>query len=97
MFRAVGVNELAQIRATGQFEAGPRSMSGKWFAETSEHAARWGKLLEGAGNYIVVEAEVTSYIADALFRIVRLDGIGPAMYVEADQLHEVRVVGEVGE
>ena len=72
-------------------------MNGKWFAETSEHAARWGDLLEGPGKYSVVEAAMSAKIADTLFRIARLDGIGPARYAEADQLGEIRVIGKVGE
>lgn len=97
LFRAVGVNELEQIRTTNRFESGQASLDGKWFAEASGHAARWGDLLEGPGRYVVIEAAMPSEIADTLFRLARLDGIGPARYVEADQLGELRVIGEVGE
>jgi hypothetical protein len=96
LFRAVGIKELEQIRATNRFESSLASMSGKWFAETAEHAARWGDLLEGPGKYSVVEAAMSAKIADTLFRIARLDGIGPARYVGADQLGELRVISEVG-
>ena len=50
LFRAVGFKEIEQIRTTGRFEAVSWSLSGKWFAETPEHAARWGELLEGLGS-----------------------------------------------
>jgi hypothetical protein len=97
LFRAVGFKEIEQIRTTGRLETVSWSLSGKSFAETPEHATRWGELLEGHGKYIVVKAELSSEVADTLFRIERLDGIGPARYVEADQLDKVRLVGEVGE
>lgn len=97
LFRAVGIKEVEQIRATGRFAPSPVSMNGKWFAETPQDAARWGQLLEGPGKYIVVEAEMPARVADTLFSIAKLDAIGPARYVEADQLGDVRVVGEVGD
>lgn len=72
-------------------------MGGKWCAEQIGHAAQWGKLLHGAGNFGIMKVEVPGDVARTLFRIEKLDGIGPARYVEADQLARVRVIGEVGE
>ncbi len=72
-------------------------MNGKWFAEDMAHAIRWGELLHGSGNYGIVKVEVPGVVASKLFRIEKLDGIGPARYVEADQLTHVRVAGEVGD
>jgi len=97
LYRAVSRDELEHIRATGKLSAGPGSLNGKWFAEQIEHAARWGELLHWAGNYGIVKVAVPEEIARTLFRIEKLDGIGPARYVQADQLVYVRVIGEVGE
>jgi len=38
LYRAVNQTELNQIQRTRTFEAGPNSLGGKWFAETSDHA-----------------------------------------------------------
>lgn len=96
LYRAVGLAELEHIREVSRLSAGRGSLSGKWFAEELTHAVRWGELLEGPGNYAIVKVELPSVIADTLFRIERLDGIGPARYVEAAQLAYVLVTGEVG-
>jgi hypothetical protein len=97
LYRAVGLDELEHIRATSALSAGPGSLNGKWFAEEIEHAVRWGELLHGPGNYGIVKVEVPGAVANNLFRIEKLDGIGLARYVEADQLADLRVVGEVGD
>ncbi len=97
LYRAVSRYELEHVRATGKLSAGPGSLNGKWFAEQIEHAARWGELLHGAGNYEIVKVAVPGGVALMLFRIEKLDGIGPARYVEADQLDDVRVIAEIGE
>lgn len=95
LYRAVGLAELTDIRATSRLSAGRGSLSGKWFAEELKHAAQWGELLEGPGNYAIVKVVLPSFIAGILFRIERLDGIGPARYVEADQLIYVQVTEEM--
>lgn len=97
LYRAVGRDELEHIRATGALSAGPLSLSGKWFAEEIAHATKWGELLHGTGNYEIVVVEMPSAVARTLFRIEKLDGIGPARYVEAEQLADVRVMGELGD
>ena len=86
LYRAVGRTEYEQLLATGEFQAGPNSLGGKFFAESAADAARWGEALEGAGNYFIVEAEVPSQAAGQLMRWQMLDGIGAARYAELDQL-----------
>lgn len=96
LYRAVSMDELEDIKATGKLTTSSHSMTGKWFAEKPEHAARWGDLLEGAENYRVIAVEAPLDTADSLFRIEKLDGIGPTLYVEADQLTQAQALGEVG-
>jgi RHS repeat-associated protein len=93
LYRAVGDAEFEQIMRTGTFEAGPNSLAGKWFAESAEHAAQWGQILEGKGAFKVVDAKIPTVQAEKLMRIESLDGIGPARYAE---LHELRnaVIGK---
>jgi len=97
LYRAVSLSEWEQIKETKKLGTVARSMGGKWFAEQAEHAARWGELLEGRGRFRVIEVQVPARLADTLFRIEKLDGIGPARYIEADQLVQVRVIGRVGD
>jgi hypothetical protein len=70
----------------GKFAEGPNSLGGKFFAETAEHAAQWGERLQGAGNYRIITADVPTSVADQFMRWVKLDAIGPARYVELEQL-----------
>jgi hypothetical protein len=80
---------------TGTFKAVPKSLEGKWFAENPEHAHKWGKLFEGPGQYRVVIVDIPEDVANSLFRIKKLDKIGPARYAELDKLTQAIIVGEV--
>lgn len=86
LFRAVSEGEFKQLMSTGKFAAGPNSLGGKFFAETAEHAGKWGEAMMGKGNFRIIEAELPTSAADQLMRFERLDGIGPARYGELDQL-----------
>jgi RHS repeat-associated protein len=86
LFRAVGEAEFKQLMSTGKFAAGPNSLAGKFFAETAEHAQKWGEAMMGKGNFRIIEAELPASAADKLMRWERLDGIGPARYGELEQL-----------
>lgn len=95
LYRAVSKAELDDVAANG-FRASERSMSGKFFAETPEHAAEWGRRLiygkEGI-PFHVVETRVPTSLADRLMRWDKLDGIGPARYVDdflLDELNRLR-------
>jgi hypothetical protein len=78
---------LEDVRATGQFRSAGSGMSGKFFAENAEDAATWGERLNG-GQGAVVGTEVPTSFADQLMSWEKLDGIGPARYVDKSQLDE---------
>jgi RHS repeat-associated protein len=81
LYRAVSHAEAADLLETGAFRAGPNSFAtGKWFAESAEHAAQWGTRLEGADNFQVIETQLPRSAAEKLMRLERLDGIGPARF-----------------
>jgi len=84
LYRHVDDVELADISATGIFRSGP-SGTGKYFAETAEDAATWGRWLNpGQGG--VVATRVPRSFADDLMRWQKLDGIGPARFVPPELL-----------
>jgi hypothetical protein len=85
LFRHVDPSELADIRSTGQFRLGPNS-TGKYFAESAEHAQQWGQMLNN-GEGAVVQTSVPKSVVDQLYRWEKLDGIGPARFVPPEQLH----------
>jgi len=61
-------------------------MEGKFFATSGEHAQQWGQLLHG-GDAITVETRIPKSLADQLFlREGKLDGVGPAIYANGEQL-----------
>jgi RHS repeat-associated protein len=93
LYRAVGEAEFEQVMRTGTFQAGPNSLGGKWFAESAEHAAQWGQLLEGKGAFKIIDAKIPTVQAEKFMRLESLDGIGPARYAELDQLKNA-VVGK---
>ncbi|MEW5976651.1 MAG: RHS repeat-associated core domain-containing protein [Acidobacteriota bacterium] len=86
LYRAVGMAEFEQVMKTGKFLAGPNSLGGKFFAESFADAGKWGNLLEGAGNFRVLEVTVPTSEASKFMRWERLDGIGPARYGNLEQL-----------
>jgi hypothetical protein len=75
------------VLAEGAFKAGENSLGGKFFAETAQDASKWGDLLQGPGNYEVIEVEIPKSAADSLMRWQKLDGIGPARYGELNQIN----------
>ena len=84
LYRHVSPGELADIGKNG-FRPGPNSLGGKWFAESGEHASQWGRVLNN-GEGSIVKVRVPGSFADQLMRLEKLDGIGPARYVEPHQL-----------
>jgi hypothetical protein len=76
---------------TGKFETVAYSLEGKFFAESAQDAARWGEMLEGTGNYRIVEGDLPARTANSLLRWERLDGIGPARYGELHQLQDAMI------
>lgn len=81
LFRHVSPGELAELQKSGAFSAGRGTMEGKWFAESAEHAQRWGDVLNG-GEGVVVTVRVPTSVANNMVRHEKLDGIGPARYAE---------------
>ena len=88
LYRACSAAEWADIQTTGGFRCIPSSMQGHWFAESAADAARWGNLLYPAVNqpFVVVEVEVPTAAADLLFRLLKLDNIGPARFADDGEL-----------
>ncbi|HQR71322.1 MAG TPA: RHS repeat-associated core domain-containing protein [Burkholderiaceae bacterium] len=87
LFRAVSHAEYADIQATGVLRAGPNSFeTGKWFAESGADATKWGNVLEGPGNFRVIQVELPSSTASQFFRLGSLDGTGPARFGTFDQI-----------
>jgi hypothetical protein len=88
LYRAVELKEWADIQATGAFRPGPPSFQGKWFAERPDDAAEWGRrfAMQSGDTYGVVEVEIPDDVAAPWFYLPNLDGIGPARFVDVDQL-----------
>jgi RHS repeat-associated protein len=97
LFRSMSRAEYYDIKANGWKEGGGATMSGKWFAESAEHATQWGYTM-GHGTdtkFYVVKVEVPDHIADAAFKNPHLDGIGAARYLEVVDLNEHGKLTEV--
>ncbi|RRR68589.1 MAG: hypothetical protein EI684_17410 [Candidatus Viridilinea halotolerans] len=85
--------EFHELQASRTFRMHSSSAEGKYFAERPEHAAKWGDLMEGPGNYYVVSGEVLLDVP--AYQWQKLDGIGPTRFYEADQLSQIRYTGEI--
>ena len=95
LYRNVDGREFDAIAETGRFESGGGSSEGKWFALHGEHADRWGEVLN-QGDGVTMETNVPSSVVDGLHRHPgdNLDGIGPAVYADADQLEQINQQGD---
>ena len=83
-FRGVGLDELADIRATNALRLKPGGAEGKYFTNTIEAAAKWGaRNPEGFG---VIEARFPSSVAGQFESLGRIDAIGEAWVARADAL-----------
>src|SRR5437899_519526 len=84
VYRAISPAEWADVQATGTLRPLPSSLQGKWFAERPEHADAWGRLFYqlGGGSFLVMCIDTPTDVADQMFRLPHLDGIGPARYAE---------------
>lgn len=91
LYRAVSNEEYDQLMHTRQFEATPNALEGKWFAETLDHAVRWGELFYGDQPFRVVEITLADTVAESFFRLEKLDGIGAARFATIEQLAAVEI------
>ena len=69
--------------------------TGKWMARSETAAWRWGKALDHRYPSWVVILELDDIIVERACLIDNLDDIGPAIYVEGDDLPQIQVVGVV--
>lgn len=72
-------------------------MEGKWFALSGENADSWGGALNG-GNGLTVQKNVPKSVVDKLYLDPgKLDGVGPGVYAQRDQLDLINEHGgEIG-
>jgi hypothetical protein len=94
LYRVMCEVEFQRIMKTGHFGIVPGSLQGKWFAERPEHAAAWGVLFEtwlSIPHRRIVKVEIDVVIADRLFRLENLDGIGPARFATLLELRGARI------
>ncbi|HYC70588.1 MAG TPA: RHS repeat-associated core domain-containing protein [Opitutaceae bacterium] len=87
LYRAVSPAEFADAVGNQVLRPGPNSYAtGKFFAENADHAAQWGNLLEGPGNFRIIQVDFNAAAANQFMRWERLDGIGPARFGTFDQM-----------
>jgi hypothetical protein len=55
-------------------------------ATTFEDAMAWGSKMNGAGNSTIIRVELSTDSLGQMFQMSSLDGIGPAVYGELEQL-----------
>lgn len=82
LYRAVDFNERSDIYYWRKFRATLKSMEGKWFAETADDAAEWGRRFYQWNQepFYVVQIDVPEFVAEQMFRRSNLDNIGSARW-----------------
>ena len=93
LYRYVEEAEWVDIAECGVLRPGFNSCgSGKWVARTESDAWRWGEALDARFPARVVVLELDYEIVERAHFMDNLDGIGPAAYVEGDDLKRIRIV-----
>lgn len=92
-YRAVGEAEFADISRCGKLRTVAGSLEGKWFAESFDDAFSWGRRLYGVTAFYIVTVRVRDNHANQFFRLAKLDNIGPARFVEMQDLKFVEIAG----
>jgi RHS repeat-associated protein len=97
LYRAISKDELADIAEGGQLRPGKNSMNNKWFAESAENAAAWGKKFFDWDKQPVwtLVVKVPQSVADKMMRNPNLDGIGPARSADGTVLDELNQTAEM--
>jgi len=89
LYRAMCGAEFVQLVLSHRFLLCPASVEGKYFAETAEHAAKWGRWFQeqtGEPHDRIVAVKLSADIVNAMVRFPLLDGIGPAYFATISQL-----------
>lgn len=96
-YRNVIDAEFDSITTTGRFGLGPGSMEGKWLALNGADADRWGEVLN-RGEGLIVQTAIPNSIFNQFHQHPdELDGPGPGVYADADQLDLINQHGtEIG-
>ena len=96
LYRAVGVEELEDIKLCGKFRPHPsgRSMESKWFLKTFEDAKKWGENWyfgrENLEKFYIVKASIPATIAETMFLAVNIDCIGDGVCVYEEFLDQLK-------
>ena len=92
-YRYVEETEWADVVECGVLRSGSNSCgSGKWLAGTEAAAWHWGEALDARFPSRVVVLELDAGIVERAYHVDNLDGIGPAAYVEGEDLTRIRIV-----
>lgn len=86
LYRSVSRAEFRDIMMSAIFQSGGSAPyeTGKFFTTMGSYAVEWGDLLEGVGNFRVVEARFTDISIFSYWN--KLDGIGPAYFGTFQQI-----------
>lgn len=96
LYRYVEEAEWIDIVECGVLRPGVNSCgSGKWAASTESDAWRWGEALDDGFPARVVVLEPDDEIVERAYIVDNLDGVGPAAYLEGDDLIRIRIVEAV--
>ena len=79
LYRSIGPDELADLKATGKFRQGPNSMEGKFFANSKKGAMKWGTSFNQS-SYVKIRVPKSSLSNSSVNAIKYLDAIDDAFY-----------------
>jgi hypothetical protein len=94
LYRAVSLEEMADLKAVNRFRMAHLTLAGKWFADTMEGPRRHAQGLYRGAPCAIVAADVLAEIVQRSARRDNLDGCGPATFIDVSEHRALRVVLE---
>ena len=91
-YRYVEVREWLDIQCKRRLRTARISLEGKWVASSAGDAKKWGGLLDDSFDGRVVTLAIPALVFDTTHQDTRLDGIGPAAFLEKTELTDVLIV-----
>jgi RHS repeat-associated protein len=88
LYRAISQAELRDLGASGTLRGGGNGLGNKFFAESAEDAAKWGRefFVHDKEPFFILRVRVSNAVASQLQRWRLLDEIGPARSAEGTVL-----------
>ena len=95
VYRAVSLEEYADLQTMGRFRPGVNSLLGKWFADSYDGVLLHAKAHYPDGRSRIVATDIPDHRLPELYRVSNLDGLSDSSYIYPEMLNDFPPILEV--